>query len=150
MRRELPMILVRVVVGVVFVLEGTLKFLLPNELGVGMFASVGIPFPHLVAPAVGAVEITGGLAIVLNIYAGDAALALLVVIMSALVTTKIPILLGRQFGPFPLLKLPHYGLLSFLHQARTELCMIFGTLAVLIDTGLQLGRSRQWYQDRER
>ena len=150
MRRELPMILIRVIVGMVFVLEGTLKFLLPNELGAGMFASVGIPFPHLVAPTVGAIEIVGGLAIVLNIYAGDAALALLIVMLSALVTTKIPILLGRQFGPFPLQPMLHYGLLSFFHEARTELCMIFGTLAVLIDTGLQLGRRRQWYQGSER
>jgi uncharacterized membrane protein YphA (DoxX/SURF4 family) len=150
MRHELPMILVRVIVGIVFVLEGALKFLLPNELGAGLFASIGIPFPQIFAPVVGGLEIAGGLAIALNIYAGDAALALLIVVVSALVTTKVPILLGRPFGPFALLKLPHYGVLSFLHEARTELCMFFGLLAVLVDTGLQLGRRRQWYQGSER
>ena len=149
MRRELPMILVRVIVGVVFMLEGALKFLLPNELGVGMFASIGIPFPQLLAPFVGGLEIAGGLFIAVNIYAGDAALMLLIVMVTALLTTKVPILLGRQFGPFALVKLPHYGVLIFLHEARTELCMIFGTLAVLVDAGLQFGRRRQWYQGRE-
>jgi len=150
MRHELPMILVRVIVGIVFALEGALKFLLPNELGAGLFASIGIPLPQIFAPVVGGLEIAGGIAIALNIYAGDAALALLIVVISALVTTKVPILLGRPFGPFVLLKLPHYGVLSFLHEARTELCMLFGTLAVLIDSGLQLGRRRQWYQGSER
>jgi len=150
MRRELPMILVRVIVGIVFMLEGTLKFLLPNELGVGMFAAIGIPFPQILAPFVGCLEIVGGLFIAVNIYAGDAALMLLMVMLSALLTTKLPVLLGRQFGPFALMKLSHYGLLSFLHEARTELCMIFGTLAVLVDAGLQFGRRRQWYQGGER
>jgi len=51
------------------------------------------------------VEIIGGIAILLNFYAGDAALALLVVIVTAVVTTKIPILLGRPLGPFALAKL---------------------------------------------
>ncbi len=91
-------------------------------------------------------EIVGGAAILLNLYAGDAALTLLVVIATALVTTKIPILLGRPLGPFALAKLNHYGWLSFFHKARVDLCMLFGLVAVAIDSGLRLGRKRRWYQ----
>jgi uncharacterized membrane protein YphA (DoxX/SURF4 family) len=149
MRRNLPMILIRIVVGVVFLTEGILKFAQPSELGVGLFTALGLPFPHLLAPAVGGLEISGGVAILLNFYAGDAALALLVVVTMALITTKVPILLGHPLGPFPLNKLPSYGWLSFLHEARGELCMIFGSLAVLIDSGLMIGRRRHWYQSRE-
>jgi uncharacterized membrane protein YphA (DoxX/SURF4 family) len=149
MRRDLPMILIRVIVGLVFLTEGILKFIHPDELGVGRFAGIGLPFPHLLAPLVGGIEIAGGAAILLNFYAGDAALLLLLVIVTALVTTKAPILLGHPLGPFPLVKLPHYGWLSFLHEARTDLCMIFGLLAVLIDSGLRIGRRRRWYQSRE-
>jgi len=87
---------------------------------------------------VGGVEIIGGIAILLNFYAGDAALALLVVIVTAVVTTKIPILLGRPLGPFALAKLNHYGWLSFLHEARIDLCMVFGLVAVMIDSGLRV------------
>ena len=108
MRQNLPMILIRVMVGVVFLTEGILKFLLPGELGVGRFTAIGLPFPHLLAQLVGGVEIVGGAAILLGLYAGDAALLLLVVILTALVTTKLPILLGHPLGPFALAKAPHY------------------------------------------
>ncbi len=38
MRQSLPMILIRVVVGLVFLTEGVLKFMRPDELGWGRFA----------------------------------------------------------------------------------------------------------------
>jgi len=145
-RRDLPMILIRVLVGLVFLIEGSLKFLRPEDLGVGRFAEIGLPFPHYLAPVVGGIEIAGGAAILLNFYAGDAALALLIVILTALVTTKLPILLGRPLGPFPLDKLKEYGWMSFFHEALTELCMVFGLLAIVIDSGIQIGRRRKWYQ----
>jgi len=140
MRREVPMILIRAIVGLVFLLEGALKFVRPEELGAGRFAGIGLPFPHLLAPLVGGIEIVGGLAVLLNFFAGDAALALLAVILTALVTTKIPILLGHPLGPFSLPKLTHYGWLSFFHEARTDLSMLFGLVAVVIDGGVRVGR----------
>jgi uncharacterized membrane protein YphA (DoxX/SURF4 family) len=142
------MILIRIIVGVVFLLEGALKFVLPQELGEGRFAAIGLPFPHLLASLVGGMEIAGGAAILFNFFAGDAALLLLAVIVTALATTKFPVLLGRQLGPFPLMKLAHYGVLSFLHEARTDLSMLFGLIAVLVDSGLRMGRRRQWYQSK--
>jgi putative oxidoreductase len=146
MRRSLPMILVRVVVGLVFLTEGILKFLHPAELGAGRFAHIGLPWPQLLAPFAGAVEIVAGAAVILNLYAGDAAVLLLAVIVTALVTTKVPIFLGRPFGRFAPAPLSHYGLLSFLHEARTDLCMLFGSVAILIDSGVRLGRKKHWYQ----
>ncbi len=94
MRKNLPMILIRVIVGVVFLTEGILKFVYPGELGAGRFAHIGLPFPHVLAPFVGAVEIAAGGALILNLYAGDAALLLLVVILTAILTTKAPICWG--------------------------------------------------------
>ncbi len=146
MRRSLPMILVRMVVGLVFLTEGILKFLHPAELGAGRFAHIGLPWPQLLAPFVGAVEIVAGAAVILNLYAGDAAVLLLAVIVTALVTTKVPIFLGRPLGQFAPAQLSHYGLLSFLHEARTDLCMLFGSVAILIDSGIRLGRKKRWYQ----
>jgi uncharacterized membrane protein YphA (DoxX/SURF4 family) len=143
------MMLIRVIVGLVFLTEGVLKFVRPVELGTGRFIEIGLPFPHLLATVVGGMEIAGGAAILFNIYAGDAAAMLLVVILTALVTTKLPILLGRPLGPFALAKLPAYGWLSFLHEARVDLCMIFGCLAVFLDSGWRIGRKRHWYQSRD-
>jgi len=146
MRREIPMILIRIIVGGVFLLEGALKFLLPQELGEGRFAAIGLPFPHELAQFVGGLEIAGGTAIALGIFAGDAALLLLPVILTALLTTKFPVLLGQPIGPFPLMKLNHNGALSFFHEARTDLAMLFGLVAILVDRGLRVGRRRRWYQ----
>jgi putative oxidoreductase len=138
MRKNLPMILVRVIVGLVFLTEGILKFVRPGELGAGRFAHIGMPYPHLLAPLVGVVEIGAGGALILNFFAGDAALLLLCVILTAIVTTKAPILLGHSLGPFGPPKLEHYGVLSFLHEARTDLAMLFGLVAVLLDSGMRI------------
>ena len=138
MRKNLPMILIRVIVGVVFLTEGILKFVYAAELGWGRFAHIGLPLPHVLAPFVGAVEIAAGGALILNLYAGDAALLLLIVILTAIFTTKAPILLGHSLGRFGAPKLEHYGLLSFIHEARTDLCMLFGLVAVLLDSGMSL------------
>ena len=143
MRNLLPMILIRVIVGLVFLTEGILKFLHPGELGSGRFAHIGLPFPYIAAPLVGAIEIAAGAAVILNLYAGDAAILLLLVIITALITTKIPILLGRHLGHFAPPKLEHYGLLSFLHEARTDLSMLFGLVAILLDSGVRMGRRRR-------
>lgn len=149
MRRDLPMILIRVVVGLVFLTEGALKFLFPQDLGAGRFAAIGLPFPHFLAPLAGGAELLGGAAVLLNVYAGDGALLLLVVMVTALVTTKLPVLLGRPLGPFALMKAHSYGWLGFLHEARTDLAMLFCLVAILIDSGLRLGRRRPWYQSKK-
>lgn len=148
MRQNLPMILIRIIVGMVFLLEGVLKFLRPEALGAGRFAAIGLPFPGVLAPFVGGVEIGCGAAIVLNFFAGDASIFLLVVISTALVSTKIPIVLGHPLGPFALPKMNSYGWLTFFHEARLDLCMVFGLLAIAIDSGVNMGHKRHWYQGR--
>jgi uncharacterized membrane protein YphA (DoxX/SURF4 family) len=142
MRQKLPLILIRLVVGLVFVTEGILKFVRPAELGAGRFAAIGLPYPHQLAVLVGSIEIGAGAAVIFNFFAGDAAMLLLTVIVFALILTKLPILLGRPLGHFSMPKLSYYGLLSFLHESRTDLCMFAGTLALLVDSGLQTKRKR--------
>ena len=53
-------ILIRLLVGIVFLTEGVLKFLLPGELGAGRFAHIGIPAPTGMGPFVGVIEIVFG------------------------------------------------------------------------------------------
>src|SRR5437870_10752119 len=53
-------VLVRLLVGVVFLSEGIQKFLFPDALGVGRFAKIGIPAPEVMAPFVGVCEIVCG------------------------------------------------------------------------------------------
>jgi uncharacterized membrane protein YphA (DoxX/SURF4 family) len=135
-------------VGLVFLTEGILKFLRPEELGAGRFAAIGLPLPHQLAPLVGGIEIGAGAAVILNFYAGEAALVLLCVIVTALITTKLPILLGHSLGPFTLAKVAHTGWFGFLHEARTDFCMLIGAVVILLDSGIQFGR-RRWYQSKD-
>ena len=146
MRKNLPVILIRFVVGLVFLTEGILKFAQPGELGSGRFAHIGLPWPSILAPFVGAVEVLAGSALILGIYAGDAALLLLIVILTAIFTTKVPILLGRPFGRFEPPRLAHYGVLSFLHESRTDLCMLAGCIAILLDSGLTMVQKKRLFQ----
>jgi hypothetical protein len=140
------MLLIRLVVGVFFLTEGILKLLEPQELGVNFFSSIGLPLPQYLGPAVGIIEIIGGAAIVVNLYAGDAAFVLLFVTLAALIATKLPILTGAPIGPFPVKKMPEYGLPIFLHEARVELWMIAGSIAVILGSGLRFMRRKQWWQ----
>jgi putative oxidoreductase len=105
-------LLIRLVVGFVFLTEGIQKFLLSNTLGVGRFAKIGIPSPDFFAPFVGAVEIVCGLLILLGLVTRLASIPLLIVILVALWTTKLPILEKSGFW-------------SASHEARADLSMLF-------------------------
>jgi putative oxidoreductase len=145
MRRNIPLLLIRFAVGVVFLTEGILKILRPGELGPGRFAHIGLPLPHLLAPFVGIVEIVSGAAMLLNLYAGEAAVLLLCVSITAIVTTKIPILIGHHLGPFNASSTAGVGIFSFLHEARLDIAMFLSLIAILVDSGVTLTRPRHWY-----
>lgn len=125
-------ILIRLLVGTVFLSEGIQKFLYPTALGVGRFSTIGIPAPEIMAPFVGIVEIAGGVLLIVGLLTRLAALALAIDISVAIVSTKIPILLGSDLGPFHLQKLNHYGFWSMAHEARTDWSMLLGALCLLI------------------
>jgi putative oxidoreductase len=112
-------ILIRILVGWVFVSEGIQKFLYPAALGVGRFAKIGIPYPHISAPLVGVVEIACGTAVILGLWTRVASVGLLAVIVTAIVTTKIP-------------ELHHAGFWFMLHDARTDFSMVLGLVFLLM------------------
>lgn len=93
-------ILIRVVVGGVFFSEGIQKFLSPNDLGAGRFVKIGIPAPEAMGPFVGTVEIVCGSLIVLGLLTRLAAIRLIIDMCVALISTKLPILLGHGFWRF--------------------------------------------------
>ena len=105
-------ILVRLIVGAVFLSEGIQKFLFPGDLGVGRFIKIGIPAAQVMAPFVGVIEIVCGTLIILGLLTRLAAVPLIIDISVAILSTKIPILLGHGFWRFSLSKLPTYGFWS--------------------------------------
>jgi uncharacterized membrane protein YphA (DoxX/SURF4 family) len=124
-------IFVRLLVGLVFFEEGLKKFLFPALMGAGRFARIGIPWPTIMGPFVGAVEIVCGAAIVLGIWTRLATMPLLIDITVAILSTKIPILLGHEYGPFHLASLNRYGFWSMASEARTDFSMLMGLLFLL-------------------
>ena len=125
-------VLIRLVVGGVFLNEGVLKFLYPVAQASGRFAKIGIPHPDFFGPFVGTVETVCGAMVILGLLTRPAAIALFIDISVAIFTTKIPVLLGHGLLGFSLTELPHYGFLSMVHEARTDFAMWFGLLFLLI------------------
>jgi putative oxidoreductase len=119
-------ILIRIMVGIVFFAEGVQKFLYPAELGAGRFAKIGIPWPEVMGPFVGGVETVCGLLVLMGLATRFACIPLVFDMLVAIVSTKIPILLGYGFWGFSLRKLSNYGLWSTLHESRTDLSMLLG------------------------
>src|SRR5271170_3336907 len=127
-------ILVRLLVGlVVFFPEGIQKLAFPNILGAGRFANIGIPYPEIMGPFVGVVETICGALVILGLLTRLAAIPLIVIMIVAIVSTKVPILLGHDFWIFHLPKLPRYGFWNMLHEARADLTMLLGSLYLLIE-----------------
>lgn len=125
-------VLVRVIVGWVFLSEGIQKFLCADALGAGRFAKIGIPSPEIMGPFVGVVEIVCGALLMAGLFTRLAALPLLINMSVAILSTKVPILLGHGYWMFTLSKLPRYGFWSMMHEARTDLAMWMGSLFLLI------------------
>ncbi len=126
-------ILIRILVGWVFLSEGVGKFLYPAEQAAGRFEKIpAIPAPQVMGPFVGGVEIVFGTLILLGLLTRLAAIPLLINISVAILSTKLPILMGHSYG---LPKLAHYNLWGMLHEARTDFSMWLGLLYLLIVGG---------------
>jgi uncharacterized membrane protein YphA (DoxX/SURF4 family) len=114
-----PAILIRLMVGAVFVSEGIQKFLFPAELGVGRFARIGISVPEFTAPFVGVVEIACGTLVLLGLLTRLATIPLVIDMTVAILTTKIPILLSQGFW-------------AMAHEARTDWSMLLGSIYLFV------------------
>ena len=125
-------ILIRLIVGAVFLSEGIQKFLYPEALGVGRFTKIGIPAPEVTAPFVGVCEIVCGVLLLLGLLTRFAAVTMIIDMLVALLSTKVPILLGEGFWMFALPKLERYGFWSMAHEARTDWSMLLGSLFLLV------------------
>jgi putative oxidoreductase len=112
-------VLVRALVGPVFLSEGVQKFLFPEALGVGRFMKIGIPMPQMSAPLVGVVEIIAGALLLVGLFTRLAAILLLVDISVAIATTKLPMIITKGFW-------------AAAHEARTDWSMFLGLVFLLV------------------
>lgn len=125
-------VIIRFMVGAVFLSEGIQKFLFPAARGIGRFEKMGFPNPDFFAHFVGVFEILCGLLLLVGLLTRAAALAMIINMTVAIIVTKIPIAFGESFGPFVLRELKTYGFWSMAHEIRTDFAMWLGSLFLLI------------------
>jgi len=113
---------VRLAVGLIFFTQGILKFTDP-AMGVVRFTRIGFPYPEFTAHFVGTFEIACGLLVLFGLVTRLAAIPLLIVISTAIVSTKIPELAR-----------PAQGFWFMVSDARTDFAMLC-SLLFLLTTG---------------
>lgn len=118
-RAPAAVVLIRLMVGAVFVSEGVQKFLNPAEVGAGRFEKIGFSSPEFVAQFVACFEITCGILILLGFLTRLAIIPLIVIMVTAIAVTKLPILENDGFW-------------KMAHEARTDWSMLLGSLFLLI------------------
>ena len=121
-RAPSAVVLVRLIVGAVFLTEGVQKFLYPAALGVGRFAKIGIPWPAFSAPFDAVFEIGCGMLILVGLATRLAAIPLIIDMLVAIAATKVPMLFKSGFW-------------AMAHEARTDWSMILGAIFLLIVGG---------------
>ncbi len=117
------LLLIRLVVGLIFFTQGILKFTDPN-MGVLRFARIGFPVPGFTAHFVGTFEIVCGVLVLLGLQTRLAAVPLLIVISTAIATTKLPELSRAT-----------QGFWFMVSDARTDFAMLCSLLFLILAGG---------------
>ena len=113
-------IFIRIAVGLIFFTQGILKYTDPH-MGVERFVRIGFSHPAITAHFVGTFEIVCGLLVLIGAYVRIAVVPLLIIICTAIVTTKIPELTH-----------PGQGLWFMVSDARADFAMLMCLLFLLV------------------
>jgi uncharacterized membrane protein YphA (DoxX/SURF4 family) len=114
-----PFLLCRLVIGLIFLSEGIQKFIRPEDVGSGRFAKIGFSSPDFWAHFTGSFEIVCGVLVLIGLFTRFAVMPLLIIMITAFITTKIPILTGKGFWPFA-------------HEYRTDFAVTLLLILLLI------------------
>jgi len=112
-------ILPRLIVGLIFLSEGIQKFLFPELVGAGRFEKIGFANPEFLASFVASFEIVCGVLILIGFSVRVAAIPLLIIMITAITTTKIPILQDKGFW-------------QMAHDSRTDFSMTLLIIFLII------------------
>lgn len=115
-------IIIRLIVGAVFLSEGIQKYLFPAIRGTGRFEKIGLPSPEFLGSLVGTFEILCGVLILLGLLTRLASIPLIIIMLVAFATTKSEVYLEKGFW-------------ELLHGSRTDWAMLLGSIFLLIKGG---------------
>jgi putative oxidoreductase len=103
-------IIVRLVVGLIFLSEGIQKFLFPDLLGTGRFSRIGFANPAFWAYFTGTFEVICSTLILIGLLTRIASIPLFIIMVTAFITTKWPIFIDKGFW-------------SMAHEYRTDFAL---------------------------
>jgi uncharacterized membrane protein YphA (DoxX/SURF4 family) len=112
-------ILIRIIIGLIFLSEGIQKFLFPDLLGTGRFERIGFSDPAFWAYFTATFEIICSSLILIGLLTKIAAFPLIIIMITAFVTTKWPILADKGFW-------------ALAHEYRTDFAMTMLLIYLLI------------------
>ena len=115
-------IIIRLIVGIVFLSEGIQKFLFPIVRGAGRFEKIGLPSPEFLGSFVGTIEILCGILILIGLFSRLASIPTFIIMIVALATTKSEVLANDGFW-------------QMMHSSRTDWAMLLGSLFLIIKGG---------------
>jgi uncharacterized membrane protein YphA (DoxX/SURF4 family) len=122
--------LLRLMAGGVFLSEGILKFVYANQ-GVGRFMRLGMPVPEFTATFVGTLEIVGGLCLIFGLLTRAFAIAFIVEMIVAILTTKVSLYLGTSPLPAPPAP-PRAGFWAVMHETRSDYAQLLSCAFLLV------------------
>jgi putative oxidoreductase len=115
-------ILIRLIVGLIFLTEGIQKFLFPDLLGTGRFAKIGFSDPSFWAYFTGTFEIICSSLVLIGLLTRIAVIPLFIIMVIAFITTKWPLLVNKGFWVFA-------------HEYRTDFAMTLLLIYLMIYNG---------------
>ncbi|WP_243699203.1 DoxX family protein [Flavobacterium hiemivividum] len=128
-------LLIRLMVGAVFLSEGIQKFLFADTLGAGRFAKIGLPNPEFLGNFVGSFEILCGILILIGLLTRVASIPLIIIMLVAIATTKSEVLAEKGFW-------------EMMHGSRTDWAMLLGSIFLLMKGGGRWSIDRLLYKSK--
>jgi len=119
---NVPALLCRLAVGLIFLSEGLQKYLFPETLGTGRFEKIGFSNPAFWAYFTGTFEIVCGILILIGLVTRLAAIPLLIIMIVSFITTKYPELIEKGFW-------------FMAHDYRTDFAMTLLLIYLIIHGG---------------
>jgi uncharacterized membrane protein YphA (DoxX/SURF4 family) len=112
-------VIIRLMVGAVFLSEGIQKLILPVLRGAGRFEKIGLPSPEFMGGFVGMFEIVCGTLILIGLITRLASIPTLIIMLVAIATTKSEVYMNDGFW-------------QMMHGSRTDWAMLLGSLFLII------------------
>jgi len=112
-------IVIRIITGLIFISEGLLKYKQAQWLGPGRFDEIGFSNPFFWAYFTGAVEMFCGTLVLIGLLTRPASIPLLIIMGTALFTTKLPVIETR-------------GIWTFMHDYTTDFALTLLLILLII------------------